>query len=118
MELLEEGILHVHIKVDEVFEIKDSFELVEARTKLVDGLKTPIIYTCTEFVIPTKEVREFVASEGRSDMVLADAFVVNSLPQRLIANFFTKINKPVRPTKVFSNFDEARDWARTFLPTL
>lgn len=115
MILREDGILHIHIKVDEVFEIADSVELVKARTSLVAGRRTPIIYTCTQFVIPSKEVREFVASESRSTLVLADAFVVNSLPQRLMANLFIRINKPVRPTKVFNNFGAACAWAKTFI---
>ena len=118
MEMREDGILHVHIKVDEVFEIADSHALVQARTRLVDGRRTPIIYTCSEFVIPSKEVREFVASENRSKMVTADAFVVNSLPQRLVANFFIKINKPVRPVKVFDNFDAAREWILKYVTEL
>lgn len=115
MILRDDGILHIHIKVDEVFEMADSIELLKTRTALVAGRKTPIIYTCTQFVIPSKEVREFVASEARSTLVLADAFVVNSLPQRLMANLFIRINKPVRPTKVFNNFDAACLWAKTYI---
>ncbi|CAG5076285.1 DUF7793 family protein [Parvicella tangerina] len=118
IELRPDGVLHIDIKLDQVFEIEDSIAIIEARTKLVNGKRTPIVYTCTEFVIPSKEVREFVASEKRSELVIADAFVVNSLPQKLVANLFIKINKPVRPTKVFSNFDEACEWAKTFIPML
>lgn len=115
VEWREDGIVHIHIKETNTFEIEDSKKVLKARERIADGRKAPIIYTCTQFVIPSKEVREFVASEGRSGLVLADAFVVNSLPQKLMANIFIKINRPVRPAKVFNNFETARDWAQTFI---
>lgn len=116
VELREDGIMHVHIKETDTFEMDNSTEVFKVRERIADGKRSPIIYTCTQFVIPSKEVREFVASEERSELVLADAFVVNSLPQKLMANLFIKINKPVRPTKVFNNFEAACDWAKTFIP--
>lgn len=115
IELRPDGILHIDIKVDEVFELEHSQEMIEARTKLVEGKKTPIVYTCTQFVIPSKEVRELVASEQRSEMVLADAFVVNTMPQKIMASLFIRINKPVRPTRVFSTFEAAIEWVDTFI---
>lgn len=115
VELREDGIMHIHIKETQTFEMEDSEKVFKLREKMAGGRKAPMIYTCTQFVIPSKEVREFVASEERSGLVLADAFVVNSLPQKLMANIFIKINKPVRPTKVFNNFEAACEWAKTFI---
>lgn len=115
VELREDGILHVHIKEKQTFEMEDSEKVFTTRERIAEGRKAPVIYTCTQFVIPSKEVREFVASEERSGLVLADAFVVNSLPQKLMANIFIKINKPVRPTKVFNNFEAACEWAKTYI---
>lgn len=115
LELRHDGILHIHIKNEDTFEIDDSRALVEARVELVGERKTPIVYTATKFVIPSKEVREFVATESRSTNVLADAFVINSLPQRLMATMFVTINKPVRPTRIFYHFDDALDWARPYV---
>jgi hypothetical protein len=115
IEFRKDGILHIHIKIEEVFEMEDAMKLLEARTKLAAGRKAPLVYTATKLVIPTKEVREFISSEKRSELVIADAFVVNSLPQKIMGNFFIRMGNPVRPIKVFKDFEEACAWARTYL---
>ncbi len=113
--LRQDGILHVHIKVESNFELKHSMEIVEARTRMVKGNIHPILYTSNHFVIPSNEVREYVASDSRSALVSADAFVINSLPQRLMASMYKKINKPVRPTRFFSNEQDALPWLKQYV---
>lgn len=111
-----DGIMHVHIMVKNTFELEDSMKIVEARTKLADNKAYPLLYT-TEytFVTPSPEVKKYVASEGRSSLVLADAFVISSLPQRLAAKIFSNFNNPVRPVKFFSNEADAILWLQGFL---
>lgn len=111
----EEGFLHIHIKIEDEFTIEHSASIVKARTELADGRKMPILYTATKFVIPSKEVREYVASESRSELVVADAFVINSLPQRMMVRFFLKFNKPVRPTQFFDEETSAVRWLKQFV---
>lgn len=110
------GIMHIHIKVRNTFEISDSMEVVEARTKLAEGKKYPVLYTTEHsFVTPSKEVNNYVASEERSALVIADAFVMKSLPQRLAAKTYMLFKSPVRPTRFFSNHSDAIGWLKTFL---
>ena len=110
------GIMHIHIKVKNTFELSDSMEIVEARTKLGQGKKYPVLYTTEHsFVTPSKEVSNYVASEERSKLVIADAFVMKSLPQRLAAKTYMLFKGPVRPTHFFSNNADAIDWLKTFL---
>jgi hypothetical protein len=37
------------------------------------------------------------------------------MAQKILANFYIKINKPERPTKFFNNKDEAINWLKPFL---
>jgi len=110
-----DGIMHIHIKVKTNFEIDHSKQVAKARTKISNNNPYPILYTATNLVIPSQEVREYVASKGRSKLVIADAFVVNSLPQRIMARFYRILNKPVRPTKYFNNPDDAIKWLRKYV---
>lgn len=110
----EDGIMHVHVKVELNFEIEHSREIVAARTKLAAGRAFPILYTATKFVVPSAEVRNYVASEDRSELVTADAFVINSLPQRITARLYRVINKPVRPTRIFECAEEAALWLKSY----
>lgn len=110
IEIREDGIMHIHVKIDMDFNIQHSIDIVEARTKLANGKSFPMLYTLTKFVIPSNEVSQYLASEDRSKLVLADAFVINSLPQRLIGNFYMKFKNPVRPTKIFTDKEKAINW--------
>ncbi|MCB0762437.1 MAG: hypothetical protein KDC12_13000 [Flavobacteriales bacterium] len=56
------------------------------------------------------EVREWLSSEERLNFILADAFVVNSMALRIVANFYLKYNRPKHPTRTFNSFEEARKW--------
>lgn len=41
---------------------------------------------------------------------LAEAIVLDSIGIRLLANFYIKTFKPKIPTKIFTNFEEAKNW--------
>jgi hypothetical protein len=110
------GIMHIHIKVRNTFELSNSIEIFEARSKLAQGKKHPIMYTVEHsFVTPSKEVNAYVASEERSKLVLADAFVIKSFPQRLAAKTYKLFKGPVRPTGFFSNEYDAIEWLKAFV---
>lgn len=56
------------------------------------------------------ESRKFLASEQGVHNRTAIAFVLQSLGQRLVANFYIKMNKPKVPTKFFNIQAEAESW--------
>jgi hypothetical protein len=60
----------------------------------------------------TKENREFIASAQVSEIVKADAFVINSLGVKLLMNGYLKINKPNRPTRFFNSIEPALEWLK------
>lgn len=68
------------------------------------------IYTTVD-----KEARNFIKNENnkRSDYIIAEAIVIHSLSQRILANFYFKIVKPKYPIKVFTDLDEAYIWLET-----
>lgn len=89
--------------------------MFDAAVELGEGKKYPMLFTVTKLVTPDEDAREFMASEERHEIVEADAFVIKSLPQRLIGNFYLRINRPPNPTKLFQDEDSAVDWLRTFV---
>lgn len=108
-------IMHIHIKIEQEVLIQHSINIIAARTKLADGKAYPMLYT-TEggLSTPSPEVKKNVASEERSALVLADAFVVKSLPQRIAAKIYISFNQPSMPTKFFSKESEAINWLKKF----
>lgn len=58
--------------------------------------------------------REILSSHaGFSKVRKAEAFVVESLANRLIAGFYIQFNRPKNPTRIFNNFENALNWLRT-----
>jgi hypothetical protein len=46
---------------------------------------------------------------------VADAFVIDSLAQRILGNFYLKFNKPQFPTRFFNSKEEALIWLEAFV---
>jgi hypothetical protein len=53
-------------------------------------------------------------SRGRGCLfTLADAFVIKSFVQRILAKIYIIFNKPYVPTRFFSNVNEAESWLKS-----
>jgi hypothetical protein len=55
-------------------------------------------------------VREFSASEKENKYTIADALVISTSAHKLITDFYVKVNKPYKPTRIFTNREEAIEW--------
>ena len=68
-----------------------------------------------EFALPNYEVRNYWAQKDTNPYSKAESFITNNLAQKIIGNFYMKIQKPTRPTKLFTNEKDAIEWLKTFL---
>ncbi|MDX1650860.1 MAG: hypothetical protein R3277_00085 [Brumimicrobium sp.] len=111
-----DGIMYIYLKIKGVVDMSHSKEIVNARTALAQKKKYPILYISeNSFVTPSKEVIDYLTTPERGHLVLADAFVIKSFSQRLAAKTYILINKPSKPTRVFSRESEAVSWLKSFL---
>lgn len=62
----------------------------------------------------TKEAREFIASDEVSKVVKADALIIRGIALTIIGNGYLKINKPKRPTRLFTSADAGLKWLEQF----
>jgi hypothetical protein len=87
---------------------------METLLKQAVGLTNPnkyfAIVDTTATYDSTPEARNFYAESDYSKYRYADAFIVNSLPMRLLVNFFIAFNKPKIPSKMFNNEENALEW--------
>tara|TARA_B100000508_G_scaffold141092_1_gene146429 strand:+ start:91268 stop:91672 length:405 start_codon:yes stop_codon:yes gene_type:complete len=114
--IYDNNIMHIHIKIRNSFTMKDSIIIVEARTKLAQGNRYPVMYTAEySFVTPSNEVTEFLSTAERRKLILADAFVVKSFSQRLAAKSYMLFKKPKTPTSIFASEEKAMIWLEKFV---
>jgi len=108
--LKSEDTLYIDIEQDQEFTAEDNDELKYAAKELGNGRRFYNLIKVGPLTIATKESLDAVCSVEGSQYKLADAYVISSLPQKLIGNIMLRVNRPVVPTKFFHSIQEAEDW--------
>jgi hypothetical protein len=111
---IKEGILIGAFKSAFV-DLDTAFKITEKRLELQNGKNYPILSNIKLIKSSTKSARDFMASEDGCKGVIAAAIIIDSPIGRIIGNFFIKISKPLRPTKIFTNENEAKKWLTKYL---
>lgn len=115
MYLREDGIVYIRISNEKEETVELTKQMVIELGKMVNYKKVPLLAEHEEFALPGKENRDFWAKKESCPYSSADAFMIGSTGLMLIANVYLRINKPERPTKMFTNKEEAIRWLKTFL---
>ena len=107
--LYENNIFHVIVKEGE----KVTMEMVNEGYAFLENYGSGRFYNIYEFksfadVDP--DVREWSSSEIDVKYTVVDAIVINSIGQKILADFYLKINRPKQPTKIFTSIDRAIEW--------
>jgi hypothetical protein len=110
-----DGIMYVRISSEKEESVPLVKEMVNKMGEMVNYKKVPLLAKHEDFALPGKANRDYWATKDACPYSKADAFIVNSLAMQLIANFYLKINKPERPTRMFKDENEAIKWLKTFL---
>jgi hypothetical protein len=106
----EDEILFVKMKEEVNLGQVEMEELLKQAVKLTAPNKYFAIIDTTAPYDSAPEARSFYAESDYSKYRYADAFIVNSLPMRLLVNFFIAFNKPKIPSKMFNNEESAVNW--------
>lgn len=110
LRLRKDGILHIDICPDETFTREDVIEILIGSKQLGGGKKIASLINVGPYTVADKEARELAVQPGFCKYRIADAFVVSTLSQKIVANFYLKVNKPPIPTRFFKTEKEALKW--------
>jgi hypothetical protein len=108
--LRDDGILQINVKDNVYFEEKDVVDLINAAETIGGGKKFLNLIRVGKGVILDSKGRILSSSIEGCKYKLADAFVINSLAQQLIANFIIKFERPPVPTSFFKDEESAVKW--------
>ena len=92
-------------------------ENVDAQERVRDGLhkaKVRVLIDMTAVTEISKEARDYFANERTASIQRATALLVGSPVSRVIGNLFMGLNKPISPTRLFTDPQEAIQWLQTF----
>lgn len=111
--LREDGIVNTNILLNGSATLNQAKELLAAYIKVTNGVKTPHLFTVSRLAIMETEVMEFIKNVANKHGK-ADAFVIHSLPQKILGNAYLKFQPPLIPTKFFSSEVRAVEWLNQF----
>lgn len=107
-----DGIIHVYIKENTRITRELQDRMIESYWKVTDK-RCPFIFEAGAFVSITKKGRENAILIEEKSPVDGTALIASNLGQKILTDYYYKINKPKRPLKVFRTKDEAITWLKT-----
>lgn len=111
--LRNDDIVHVQFLPNTEITVALQAVLIDLYEQVTKGKKALFIFEGGEFVSITKEARENAVKMENRTPTLASAIMVKNLGQKIIADFYYKVNKPKQPYKVFWSFDKGIDWLKS-----
>jgi hypothetical protein len=114
VKVIDNSYYKVRVFENQEFTVDDLKNLVAAQKKNI-GLVLPVLVFCENNAMADVLLLSKLSKNENNPYSKADAFVLNSIAQKILANFYVKINKPERPTKFFNNLDEALIWLKKYI---
>lgn len=114
--VIENGIMKCSFYDLQELTLEITKHLVSKRIEHSNGVSYPCLFDVSKIKHSTKEARDFLAKEG-NELVTASAILVDSAVVKMAANFYVSVNKPVKPTRLFTDKDSALTWLRQFMKT-
>lgn len=105
-----DGIIHVYYKSGVVLDVPLQLKMLKIFNEITKNQDKPFIWEAGNNVRLTREARLNAAAMEKNTPVLASVVVVKNWYQRIVAEFYYKINKPGMIYKVTTNFATGIDW--------
>ncbi len=107
--LCNKGFVLVRLNGDREIDLEEVKKQVEAGVKLTNGDDYVAMFDAGGTIDVNEEGMTYAANYKNNNWK-AFAIVVRSISERILANYFIRFKKPVRPTKVFTNPERAIEW--------
>jgi hypothetical protein len=108
---IEDEVVHGFYKKGCILSLKAAKEVVALRLKLQKGRTYKGLVYVTHIKVVGDDAKKFLAKEGYEGVEKA-ALVSNSVFMTMLGNVFISFNKPIKPTRLFSNKEDALKWLK------
>ena len=68
------------------------------------------IYHFDYFSDVDPQIREWASDESGNLYTISDAIVIESFAQKILTDFYVRVNRPIKPTKIFYSLEKAIAW--------
>jgi hypothetical protein len=84
---------------------------------MVNYIPRPLLCDLTNVVKMTQDCRKHFAGPEHAATFSRCALIVTSPVSRIIGNFFLGLNKPLKPTRLFTNKEDGLKWLLEEIPS-
>lgn len=102
-----DGIVEIRCAEDFTYELSHILENHDCLKKLAVTEKVLVLNFAGRYTSVSNDARAYVAKGNHKSFIAAEAFLIHGLAQRILANFFMKISKPIVPAAFFNYKDKA-----------
>ncbi len=109
-----DGILQITMKPNVKLNLADGEAMVKLFGELGNKKKFLLLFIAGNDTSVATEARYYASTPEANVYTIASAFVVKNIAQKLLGNAYVTFNKPVTPTRIFTDEDEAVKWLKAF----
>ncbi len=113
LELRKDGIMELYIKPTTLLTAQKSEQLKEATIQLGGGQKFPFLIFLGENCSTDDTVLPFARNPDNKYSTV-EAIVLTSVIQKILGNLYHRFMKPVVPSKLFTNKEDAEYWLKNW----
>ncbi len=107
-----DNILYTDCFPNTVMTLADGKESTRISGEMVNYQPLPLLCDLTNVVKMTQECRRHFSGEEHAKTFSKCALIVTSPISKIIGNFFLGLNKPIKPTRLFTSKEEGLKWLK------
>jgi len=107
-----EKILYTECFPNTIMTLEDGRESTRISAEMVNYQPLPLLCDLTNVVKMSQECRKHFSGAEHAKTFSKCALIVTNPISRMIGNFFLGLNKPLKPTRLFTNKEEGLKWLK------
>jgi hypothetical protein len=108
----DDNILYTDCFPNTTMELEDGVESTRISLELINNTPLPLLCNLNNVTKMTIECRNHFSGKEHAASFSKAALLVSSPISKIIGNFFMGLNKPIKPTKLFTNKEKAIEWLK------
>ena len=109
-ELRADNVVIVRLQDELMIDLEKAEKMNETLISITSGTPKKLLVFNGQFTSADTEARTFLASHSKLKQIEKCSVTIHSLSQRILANFFIKVNKPPFPIRFFTSKEAAEKW--------
>ena len=113
--LVENSYFLMEVNDDVELEVEDIHKLVEFQKELGGGRAYPVVIVPSPTSTTNSDLIRHISKPDSLPYTKADAFVLTSVAQKILAKLYIRFVPPERPTQFFTDKEKAMKWIEDYI---